>query len=282
MAKPTNGFLYFFPGVQAKPPAALVAECGLADVFDGPSFTDPQLGPNSLRGVICTRGACPGGLENAYRPDRQTWVECASGKFWLGWYTDNRPKPADLIKDDAVGGFPFPLSASDDARWFIPIAHAIEGRTIPLPRSIGLDRDGKRIFAILPKYERLLAYAETLFRGFRWATFHEGDEADLPADQEQVVWEAVVYALSTNYAVSQWEVAALGLFTVRGESDIALAAQILCDFPSYIVMRQELAEAAKKNGQSASPVVLNISDGEIASVLDSSQPSPTLQCSESK
>jgi len=272
----TNGFLYFFPGMTGRPDDELIAEYGLSDIFDGPSFTDGMRGPGDTVGSMCTRSALPVGFSNTYKSDEQTWNECAGGAFWLGYYTDRPPQPEDLERRNVVDGYPF--EALDGNEWVIPAAILHDDRQTCLPRAIRLDKRGLRKYETLPRYELLAKYAATAMEFFKCAWFNEGESS--AEWSEDWGWDVCVCALATNYYVSQWEIAALGLI---GSTDARAPQRILsllCDFPRYVKMRTAAEEAAKKNGTRSTRTISPGTPGAVGSHPGINQPTRTSSCSE--
>ena len=266
------GFLYFFPDLAGYH-SDTVAQCGLSDLLrpGNHGARETSAGPGGKRGVVlATKPLCE---PIGYQPERQTWSECADGKFWLGYENDAKPTPADLIRRSAVVGYPIELA--DGQEWMIPAARVNDGTAgTMLPQSISLDAQGKRLYRTLPKYDRLAAYAVQAFDGLRHATLDEGDEV---AVDEDFKWLACVEALGTNYRVTQWEVGALGILT-RQLYDPVLSA--LVDFPAYYLMRQGQQEAQKKSASTSTPDTQSICDGAPASPKTTGQPSQTSSCSQ--
>lgn len=102
--------LIFLPDKRGSNPFHLV-EAGLS-YLDRPgdhlSYTDLEsTGPGGKPGVIA------GWIEDrptpdtelfGYAPQRQTWIESANGKYWVGWQNDRPPSPATLARREMIDG----------------------------------------------------------------------------------------------------------------------------------------------------------------------------------
>lgn len=234
------GFLYYFPGEQRVTEERLQA-LSLQHVADLP-FTQrgTKAGPTAGGGVLVWHGD----KSQTYQPDRQTWSECKG--FWLGYETLNQPGPADLLRSDAIDGYFVELAHG--TRWQIPTPKMQDGGS-SLPQAVRLDAEGKPRLESLPRYETLAHCAEQAFKDFE-----EGAEQDW-----ERCWDACVVALGTNYRVSRWEVAALGVLTTGTVMRTVLAA--LGDWFGFLRMKAAEAEAAKKNGSASTLDTSDISGG---------------------
>lgn len=263
-------FLYYFPGVSGVDDDA-IGKAELRPVFDGVPYATRRVsgGPDGRDGTIVASalGCQP---EPRFSKDTQEWREC--GAFWLGWERDAMPSPDDLARDTMIGGYQIRLG--DERDWMIPVGRLDNGAVHnTLPQSIRLDAKGKRYFETLPKHAKLIACAAQAYAGLCHTLLGEGEPVVV---DEQFKWTACIEALSTNYRVTQWEVATLGLLTTQN-MDLVLAC--LCDFQSYARMRTSQSEAAKKNGRALTGDTSNTSGGSADLPADTNQPSQTLRCS---
>ena len=259
--KPTPaGFLYYAPGKTAIN-RATVDSMGLGPVFGNPSLpcVHTTTGPDGKGGMVF----CPGpegghpSIKAGYFKDKQTWRSCDGGKFWLGYYTADRPTPRGLARAATVGRFAPPLG--DGSRWMIPVAvSGWDPESIDLPMTLALGDSGrfdKRIPR--PEFHALCQDAERATEVFKVA-FNIGEppeEEPEPMSPEDLA-DLAVRALQINYRVGKWEVNELGLLTT---TNVGTIVGVLVDLPTALSMQ----EAIKKN-DGASPASPDTADGSAA------------------
>lgn len=91
-----NSFLYFIPG---RPSAAEIKEClphlethNRAENTTGVDGCGPGY-------VLCHNEGSP-----MLDPDQQTWQKSGCGRFYVGYWNDKKPTPADLAKPTLIDG----------------------------------------------------------------------------------------------------------------------------------------------------------------------------------
>ena len=251
------GLLYFLPGKMRDVRAGDAIAAGLGHYFDeGCTVTPCQVaaGPgDGGSGVVIADPSNVSDLRVGYYPDKQTWRKVPGGDVWVGFYSDQRPKPQELLRDDAVTGHAVTLA--DHQRWFVPVARAWVDDSGDmtwinmLPARSTLDDDGNwQPGDVVGHYRPLWEIAE------RWFDAWSGsiDVSD-PDDDEKAVVEftfnnahdAAVTALSANYRVGCAEAALLGLL------DEQVAEQIL---DALIDVPSALALIKKKLARGGSPI----------------------------
>jgi hypothetical protein len=187
-------------------------------------FTDePVAGPGGKTGALMTPSRDHGVPK--YKPNSQTWRECAGGEFWLGFLTDDRPTPKDLIKDGAkLDGYEVPLDDQNDWRIATAKFEEVEGG---LPNSVCLDVNGNLVEEPMGRYAKLTEYARLAYDGLRHVAFGDGEPVEI---DKMFKWNACVEALSLSYHVTNWEVSALKVISTANY-DLILSS--MCDFQTY-------------------------------------------------
>lgn len=254
-------FHYFFPGATTEGEGnSALARAGLDPVIEsgGRTWRGIRGGPGDQVGQLMTNA---GGGEHraAYLPETQTWRECGddeTGRFWIGYTTDTPPAPLDLVRPEVVDGHLIELS--DGESWTVPMARVFPFGT-RLPQTMALGPNHTTVKEVLPRYAALSHAAERIFEQViehgRWT------EDDL------LLIGLCSDALSVNYFVGEWELAAaLRIFDTRSIRSIIEA---LIDWPTVQEI-EALASGKKKSlasGQSTS------SDGSTAKSGPISRPS---------
>lgn len=204
----------------------------------------------------------------AYRPEAQTWAKVPDA-LWrpdlrpptsdlsCGYWSDDRPCPADLLRPKALDGHWTELG--DGAAWLAPLARGRvpQEDSLPwfnaLPRATSLDEDGSWIAGqVLPKYARLWAIAQEWWD----VKFGAASAAALEAragDPVQIRFDfaglndAAAECLAANYRLGKAEIALLGLF----DGDRAPAVlDALVDWPTV----ERWAAERKKKADESGPV----------------------------
>lgn len=216
------GFAYYFPGFarQVLSPADLPAE--LAPILAGVTWANvPLRGPDEALG-LAIYPECPYGTQADYTiaEDRWSWrpVERPGEEtpaYWLGWVTDQPPKPVDLWRGLDVGGYP--VRMGDGHYWTVPAIHA--PRT-SLPQTFTFSR-GEWRAEPLPEYAAVMAEtAKWVDRIFGTERFSERDWCDYACQ-----------VLGVLYRVGPHEVTALGLLRSTAELMVAVVRAAL-DWPA--------------------------------------------------
>jgi hypothetical protein len=155
--------LYFFPDLTAEQltrERLLASEpaAALRDVLDTPAHykqslirADLHYGPSGSSGALVA--ATPGDSEPLilFKPDQQKWVNC--GEYWLGYYLEHPPTPAELERRDQVNGFLETLG--DGNEWNCPVIRTptgVDAGEVRVPREFGLDEQGEMIIQPLEVY----------------------------------------------------------------------------------------------------------------------------------
>ena len=237
-------FLYFLPGEPKPPDRERIAAAGLEYAFDDlaemvAGTISGNGGPDGQAGVVIVAKRTDGRV--GYYPDAQTWRKIPGSDAWIGYVTDDRPKPADLLRSKVIDGHEVELG--DGHRWLVPIAsQATEengeytGNVCALTVGLTRDTDGRWVRGeVAPKYRSLWNLAEPC-----WDALVRGVEGAL-RDSLPAQGEAAVAVLSGNYRLSDTEVDLLGLLDDQNVTEILLA---LVDWPTVTELLKKTADTA--------------------------------------
>jgi len=238
-----DGLLYFVPGFQG---AKLAIEAaGLGYAFDGfqPTAVQTSRGPDGTPGVIFTVGAAKLG----WYEHGQTWIQDYGGKFWVGYYTADRPTPADLQRAALIGGYLIRLE--DGNEWLVPTARQFPTGT-QLPTTMILGPDGELQKPIRSEFIALWKSAERVWQAIAGAEPGADNTIKTELD-EKVQWKVAVQALAVNYRIGVAEACLLRLIGSQTLPSILLA---LIDWPIYLAaMKDVVGEAASKKNDTDIP-----------------------------
>lgn len=143
-------------------------------------------------------------------PARQTWAWVAAEgerpEYAVGFWTDNPPRPATLLRDDPIDGEPVTLG--DGQTWQIPTARLPPNKTrLPLVlKWVGGPETGEVVTQVVPAWKWLWDLAADVWN--RWFTNQVGATS--------VDYLMAVRVLGANYRVGPVECSLLGLLTTTG------------------------------------------------------------------
>lgn len=261
-----SGFLYFVPHVREAPSAQRLIELGLADaahrdcgrVLPGHSnnAVNDGKGPGGAGGWIVG----PVGEVSPYQPAAQTWVP--GERWWLGFWNERKPTPADLLRTDWQRGTEVTLG--DGQGWTVPVAKLQPGVlrfeggkwvTGPAPESAALFAEADRLRAEV--WEKVNAAAER-YQAVRNEVRASGEQiadelaarfmvelAGLAELHRGIDPQTAVEILARNYRVGAEEVSALGLLRMDPQLGPIEVFAILDAFVDGAGIRA--ARAGKKN-----------------------------------
>jgi len=144
--------------------------------------------------------------ELAFLPDRQTWHQCVQHGYWLGWETDNRPKPSDLQRADALDGADPEMA--DGQRWTIPNVFA-QQHVADVDDNGNLTSSSRYVHEEL--YRAALPMLERCEQLVRFQAGVKGSE-DTWSNEES--FDYVCGLLTRNYRVNRFIVGKLGLIDI--------------------------------------------------------------------
>lgn len=231
------GFLYYVPGGDAGITLDRVEEVGLGHALSkGLGKRGVAKGPDGKAGVVI---ADPGVKRIGYHPDDQTWAQIDCSDNWIGYYTEDPPKPVDFARKKQLGGHWVTLG--DDEKWLILVARGLTEEDgdlryyVALPEVLGRDGEEWATKGVAPKYARLWGIATTCAEG--------------ELSGQTAMCEAAAEVLSVNYQrLGPIEIEALGLFTTGTVGEILAA---LIDIPTQVeIESKKKREASELNSTS--------------------------------
>ena len=254
--------LYFIPNTTVAPPERL-AELGLTAVLGGVSQGPITSGPGGASGVLLAAATGP---KTPLRYDAE-WRWCPDSpakRFYLGTDPKNPPKPADLLRTDAIGGKPVQLS--DGQEWLVPVARFYGGGT-HLPVRMGKDPEtGERSYRVAEAYEQIWEAAGDVFTDNLRAlgeyvakqngTEPQADLSEAMTGERRI--EIAAMALGVNYRLGMSEVEVLELLTDR---DVGEILGVLADIDGWLELGKKAADEDVKKNDPANDA-LTTSSGE--------------------
>ena len=226
------GFLYYVPGAdvvtKADLPADLAAVIGKAAIESRGVTSGPDGNPGAVFLV-------PRGNSIGYYPDKQTWHKCTDDR-WVGWVTEDPPRPADLEREEVIGGHEVELGGE---LYMIPVARSIVSGT-SLPEALVLGPNGELVREALPQFAQISAAAERVWTEFQ----READADDDAGISDRDAWQIAVDALALNYRLGIHEVSALRLLTTTTTPEVLGA---LVDLPALAAAVEKRTAASGEN-----------------------------------
>ena len=260
------GFLYYLPGPVDGVTLDDARKAGLGYAFDSDGCTAAGVHANGLdegrQGVIV---ADPKRVESiGLYPDQQTWRKIPGREVWAGFYTDDRPTPADLARKEQLNGHMVTLL--DGNEWLCPVARGAaeeDGALVwfhTLPQRATLTDAGViEPGDVVPKYAATWTLAEKWF-DVRMGAFGESDGKTIEFQYDGVI-ESAIEALAINYVVGVPEcVGLLGLLTEQLAVEIL---DVLIDMPTRYELLKKMTDRLD-----GSPT----DDGPSAATPDTDQP----------
>lgn len=193
-----------------------------------------------------------------YHPDRQTWIRCAEGKYYIGWENDlGPPGPDELIKPQTqrIPANCHEVTLGDDNAWQVPVALFV-AKFITLERSITMI-DGHLVEgAVLARYQTLAEMADRIAVVYFRQASNEDSTDTADADAEIEMSEGVAMAvtiLGYNYFINlDLAVNCLNLFTTKNWMEVLTA---VIDLPTLneLVKTAAAEEARSKKKAVAEP-----------------------------
>ncbi len=262
------GFLYYIPGQTREITRDEVGRLGLGYAFPG-AMSPCQVhsdGPDGGAGVVVADPAKVGKI-GCYL-QQQTWSRDPGLDVWVGIYNDARPGPADLEREDPLGGHWVTLS--DGAKWHVPVARGIceeEGQIVyyhAVPRVSTRDDDGKWVPGdVVARYRGLWELAcrwyDVRMAAVEAAAVEAEDEAEDEGDvtvefEFDDLHDSAVKVIAQNYLMGPTEADLLGLLSERHAIAVLDA---LVDVPTQMMLLKKkldrLAGSSSGDGLPDSP-----------------------------
>lgn len=218
----------------------MIKASGLSHAFDEDiDITQGSIesgGPNNGKCVIFSAGQAN---KCRYKPAAQSWQKSNNGKFWLGVYNDDRPRPEELAVSVQLAGHWVKLE--DGNKWLVPVARQIVGGSA-LPKSLVLGANGEVVEKQLPKYAGFWSRVEKLWNDFLVTNKMEKDgKIQLTMAQRM---QLAAEALGFNYRIGIDEINMLSMLTTQNMSKIEAA---IIDIETAVLIMKELNK--KKDAQ---------------------------------
>jgi hypothetical protein len=243
------GFLYYLPGPTQGVHLADAQAAGLGYAFDSDSFSACGIHANGLdtngQGVVV---ADPKRTEKVgLYPDKQTWRKKPGREVWVGFYTDDPPKPSDLARKNQLAGHPVTLL--DGEQWLCPLIRQYgeeDGElrwSAAVPQVSTLNEDGAwTVGEIVGQYKPIWETACRWQEELEKALLGTEDDEDGLVVTFTDAHEAAAEALAVNYVLGPVECSLCGLFTA---SAVARVLNAIVDWDC------QLEWATKKNGEAS-------------------------------
>jgi hypothetical protein len=225
------GFLYFLPGHKTAKPADITA-ARLDYAIERKAIQPVVAGPWDGPGVIVADERSVERHALRYRPAVQTWHPCrrAEGEpmVWVGWYTDEPPTAAELVRDPMLPGVDVTLPDGD--RYHVPTARRwdeFEGRLLwscALPQSLARDATGVWVpRGPVAKYARLWDLLAGFVTARELAIAQATDGGTVLFDYPPIN-DLAIAVLGINYRIGADELEARGLWTQEIRDAVIRAA----------------------------------------------------------
>jgi hypothetical protein len=214
---------------QNRPVGEVVAASGLSARLPQYDCRDASRGP--AEGGWWILSALPS--DNYYHPEQQVWHKSVEGDWWVGVDREQKPTPAELIRDKYLTGYNVELG--DGNKWIVPVARYFDGKN-PLPATMIIGEGGE------VEYKPLLQYK------WLWDAANRIWDADYKQTDEQVETKErimiCIKALAINYRIGIDEANMLGLFTA---DTLARCTEAIVDGPRIRIISDSLKQ--KKSAQ---------------------------------
>lgn len=217
-------------------------EAGLTGIFDKVEISQrySTIGPGGKECVLLM-GAGKDTKLLYFRPKEQNWQKSMNGKYWLGFYTDDRPTERDLRRKRQLAGHEIELADGD--RWLIPTARMLSGGST-LPQSLILGKNGEVLTEELSEYAQFSSKVGQLWEDFQCENKWKEGELKLTVTERM---RLAIEALAWNYHIGVDEANLLKLITTQNISEILAA---IIDVPTLIRVSEEVQAEKRKQMQS--------------------------------
>ena len=251
------GLLYFLNGDMTRPQPEQLEALGLK--FDHPPAPCECIGrgPGGKPGLTLADPHRVNGRIGVYLAE-QEWhaVEPLTGdpRLYIGWYKDQKPGPADLVRANALDGPKMTLG--DGNEWTIPLIQEWnDSARCKLPAAMRRVAGQWVLGDVQDEYRAIWtkakAFWETMLDAAQQAS-DKGFSYEFPG-----IIDFAAELLAINYVVSPDDIAALGLFTNDGLVPRLCEAAI--DWPTFEEWAQkkseELGSGDSSPGPEASPAI---------------------------
>ena len=263
------GFIYFLPNRNTAS-EAILKDCGLASIFgDGGVQWASCNGPDGINGCLCwtkesTRNVKDISSYFKYDKKLQVWRKCADGKYYVGYWDNNKPGPNDLVRSTGAidGNW---VTLADRQKWLIPTARTFVGDS-SFPFKIDFDDEGKPIRGdVEDEYKEVCDAAAKIFDILLFSLAPEEDAIEPSNMTYEDLYLTSLKAIAINYQLGPAECGMLGLLNTNNAGKITEVSipGALIDMPTWI-------DVSKKNDELDSG-----DDGETESTDEKTTSQPT-------
>lgn len=231
-------FLYFIKGVLPDD----LTPIGLSHLGFGGSLarTGAEVPGPDGSGLIVGLHGTPQTLR--YAPDEQTWKRAPGGKFWVGYWNNQRPHPGSLRLKDALPGKPMKLLDGNEWEILQSRRHIDDGWCNALPRIMTLDDSGRWV-----QGETTRPYREFWRLANKSAPLLFGGTEEQVQEADQYAFDAVVMSLAMTYRVSAVEIDLLELLDMRTAGSVL---SVILDFEGFTVLAKKLISRSESTAPS--------------------------------
>lgn len=211
-------FLYYRPASSKEPHDSRI--------FDAPPhMREVAKGPDGGRGTLAVtlRTIEAGSAKCCYDASGQTWRAIPGSEWWIGYWRNAKPGPADLVRSSVLDSQPVVIHGQE---WQVPICRVFaDGQArVHLPQAMDLDADGNWVIgSVVEQYRQLWEASKSYFDFILSQIPDEEGNAEPIEIMVADVADACVVVLGTNYRVNAVEVAMLGLLDSHTRAEIMQA-----------------------------------------------------------
>lgn len=231
-------YLIYIPG-ETRQTREILAEVGFEGLLQ-PGEPDPlyfpveAAGPDGGNGLLVLPYQNPVEDHNpqpAHLADRQDWKQIPGSDCWIGWQTDNRPTPLDLLRGVAPV-YPGPaITLGDGQQWCVPAC--FDQKHVMVPNGAGGWGEDTS-----PRWPDLYAKAAPLFAELEAGLRRDATEDDYTFQLDNAAASTFLCdLLALNFRVTPGIVGALGLID---RDNIPLLVAVATDHDRLIRLTKEL------------------------------------------
>lgn len=238
-----NAFVYWSAQKLQSPAARdLMVACGLGGTLEpevGFTCAGGRDGPETGKPGT-TFGFQDSNITPGYKRAAQNWIQVPNTPLWVGYYRGNKPKPAELLKKDAIPGYATRLG--DFEEWIAPQGQLVDverGFNLALPTEGHMDpQTGEwALDRVQPPYAEL----QRIMTAWHMSKLNGGQ---LIPEGESVRFTypdlvtGALRSLQTNYRISGPEAELLGIF--KEEKFAVDVLDALIDLPGAMAVKKKL------------------------------------------
>ncbi len=218
--------------------AAVLERTGLGRVLAEPSKAPAVTSTIGPGGSACLLLGNVKAGQLRYKPDVQQWMKSYNQEYYIGFYLEDPPKPAELARKKQLAGHAVELGGGYE--WLIPVARKFaEGSVLPV--SLGIGKNGEIVTDELTEYVGFSGRAEKYYRDTlrQWDRIEGCDEMTTDGRIK-----LAIEAIMLNYHVGIEETFALKLINTANLHEICEA---IIDLPTVIEVNKQMQADKKKD-----------------------------------